>query len=101
MRADGLLDPKTTSHEHAGAAPAAPPLSGLVSLGTRDTPADIPATDGRVRRLRRMKRGVLHAAKIHQTALEQSRSRFRGALITTTYAPGVEWSPNHIKSLVK
>lgn len=75
--------------------------TGLVSLRTSDTSERITLGDGHLRRLRRMRRGIKTHAGIMQEALTGAGFRFRGALITVTYAPGSIWAPRHISDLVK
>lgn len=72
--------------------------AGLVSIGTSDTVA---IEQGHIRRLRRMRRGVLASARLIQEGMQQGGGRYRCAMITLTYRPGVEWSPNHIACYIK
>jgi hypothetical protein len=53
------------------------------------------------KRLRRMKRVVKGGADRIGAAYQAERRRFRAAMLTLTYRPGVEWSPRHITELVK
>jgi len=72
--------------------------SGLVSIGTSDTVA---IEQGHIRRLRRMRRGVLASARLIQAGMQQGGRRYRCAMITLTYRADVDWSPNHIAGYLK
>ena len=56
--------------------------------------------DGKVQRVRRMRRGVAVKARLIEEHLQSRSIRYRAALVTLTYRPGVSWSANHVKSLV-
>lgn len=68
--------------------------SGLVSLATRDTCIPL---DPLRRRLSRMRRGVMSAARFVQEAFQSSRFRYRTAFITLTYRPGAPWDAGDIR----
>lgn len=48
-----------------------------------------------------MRRGVLASARLLQEGLQQGGSRYKAAMVTLTYRPGVEWSPRHVSSYLK
>jgi len=75
-------------------APAGGP-TGFTSIETSST------LDGALRRLQRMKRGVITSARLHQEALTQSSVRFKAAFVTVTYRPGVDWEPRHVSDYVR
>lgn len=52
-------------------------------------------------RLKRMKSGVMTAARLIFEELEKSGERWQPWMITPTYRPGCEWEPTHITSLVR
>jgi hypothetical protein len=83
----------------SGASGAGSP--GLVSIRTSDTVERISLSDGHLRRLKRMKRGIKSFAEILQRSLTDGGFRFRAALITPTYRPGEAWSPGDVTALVK
>lgn len=72
--------------------------TGLVSIGTSDT---VCMEAGHVRRLRRMRKGVLASARLLQEGFQQGGFRYRCAMVTLTYRPGVEWSANHVADYLK
>jgi len=49
----------------------------------------------------RVRRGVLSAASVIERDLQSSGVRYRAALVTCTYRPGVDWSPRHLTSSLK
>ena len=77
---------------------AAAPSSGLVSLGTKDT---LLVLDGVSRRVSRMRRGVVSAAKLAQDEMQEGGHRYRAAFVTVTYRPGEKWDAGDIRKLVK
>lgn len=97
----------------AGCAPRGPSHSGapagygpgLVHSQTSDTPQSRPpeqdlniiVVDKEKSRLKRLKCSVLTAARLHQ----QSRPRWKVAMITPTYAPESQWAARDITQLVK
>jgi hypothetical protein len=86
----------------AARAPGPPPPSGsraagLVSLSTSSTDHVGEWTVSRSDlRMRRVRSGVLRCAEAVQGDLQSNGVRYRTALITTTYRPGVEWEPKHL-----
>lgn len=100
--------------DFGGGHPTATP-GGLVSFSTSDTeeetegePED-PLADNRrltlldnvAGRLKRMKSGVMTAARLIFEELERSGERWQPWMITPTYRQGEEWAPHHITGLVK
>jgi hypothetical protein len=85
---------------------------GIVPPG-REAPGLVPSQtshtillDPTQNRLRRMAKAVKTGARLHEAELLGSvrdgfRPSHRGLMITGTYAPGVDWSPNHISDLMK
>lgn len=73
--------------------------AGLVSFSNKEetTLAD---AEKHQRRLWRMQRGVIASARLLHNDLVEARERFRSALITFTYRPGVDWEPGHIRAAV-
>jgi hypothetical protein len=76
----------------------AAPSPGLVSLGTKDT---LLVLDGGSRRLSRMRRGVISAAKLAQEEMQEGGHRYRAAFVTVTYRPDEQWDAGDIRKLVK
>jgi hypothetical protein len=74
------------------------PSSGLVYLATKDTCI---ALDADRRRLSRMRRGVVSAAKLVQEEMQEGGQRYRVAFITVTYRPGQHWDAGDVRALVK
>lgn len=81
---------------------------GLVPFKTSDTRlADKADDDGlilidhRKSRLRRMKSGVMTAARLIFEELQGSKQRYQPWMITPTYRPGEFWKPTHITDLCK
>lgn len=64
---------------------------GLVYIETRDTN----------RRWRACRRTVLSSAAVISEFLQDKGFRHRVAMVTLTYGPQSEWSPNHIRSFLK
>ena len=79
--------------------------AGLVPFSTSDTAAspdgEIILIDTKAARLRRMKSGVMTAARLISEEIATSGERWRTWMITPTYRPGEEWKPHHITGLVK
>ena len=73
-------------------------LPGLVSLATKDTCISLCAES---RRLSRMRRGVISAARLVQEEMQDGGHRYRVAFVTVTYRPAETWSPGDIRALVK
>lgn len=80
-----------------------PDSPGLVVSGTSDTPPATtpPATQDLPRkRLRRMRRSVLTAARLHVEELQEGGRRYRAAFITVTYGDHAP-EPNDVAKLCK
>lgn len=79
--------------------------AGLVPFSTSDTRADGDSEtvliDTKATRLRRMKSGVMTAARLINGELDGTSERWRPWMITPTYRPGEAWKPTHITDLVK
>lgn len=61
--------------------------------------AELPS-DSRLRRLRRMRTGVLQSARLLEQELRDSGMLYRAALVTLTYRDGAVWSPRDISGLL-
>lgn len=72
--------------------------SGLVYLATKDTYI---ALDAGRRRISRMRRGVISAARLVQEEMQEAGNRYRVAFITVTYRPGEHWDAGDVRMLVK
>lgn len=72
--------------------------SGLVHLSTSGT---LIALDPQATRIARMRAGTLTAARRLQLDHQSGGHRYKVAMITTTYAPDVDWSPRHISRLMR
>lgn len=75
--------------------------AGLVSFSTsvQEPPSFI--LDRNLSRLRRMKSGVMTAARLIHERLAASGTRWRAWMLTMTYASGCEYRPYHITTLVR
>jgi len=93
--ADGHLRPRSERKEGGRAAPAL----GLVSIGNKGEVFLLDRDNSR-KRLKRMIRGVVTTARLIQEELAALPVRYRSAMITLTYRPGVDWCPQHIKELL-
>lgn len=73
--------------------------AGLVSFSNKSDTllADAEKHD---RRMWRMRRGVIASARLINNDLVDRGEKFRAALGTLTYAPGVDWSPRHVSALI-
>lgn len=72
--------------------PSGPVLDSLATSSTE-------SYETRKNKLRRMRRGVISAASIHETELQDGGHRYRAALVTVTYRDVEGWQPNHISEL--
>ncbi len=99
-----LLAQKDVASSEAGDR-AAGAASGLVSFGnkvnTQGDPLFVPDYSNKLKRSRRMVRGVLHTARVLSESLRSSGVKFRSAFITLTYRDGVEWAASHIRDLLR
>lgn len=80
----------------ARAACAADGATGLVNTSTSDTLTVIPAEV----RLCRMRRSVLTGSRLLLEGLQRGGHRYKAAMLTLTYRPGVRWSPRHISAIL-
>ena len=94
----------------AGCVQRTPPdgAGGLVPFSTTDTRefgglpnAPLIQIDRKAGRLKRMKSGVMTAARLISEELEKTGERWQAWMITPTYRPGESWEPTHITRLVK
>lgn len=51
-------------------------------------------------RLRRLKHHVRTASRLIKETMHREGRKWRAVFVTLTYAPGVEWSPNHVRSFL-
>lgn len=88
--------------EHA-AEPKAGASTGLVPYETSDTLTDETrfCIDPVEARYTKMKRSTITSARLHQEAMTFQRARFKTAMLTLTYRPGVDWQPHHVSDLLK
>lgn len=78
--------------------PAAP---GLVYSETSGTPQAEIQINPLKNRLKRLKHGVITAARLHDETYRKGGFRSKAAMVTLTYRPDVEWSPLHVSELVR
>ena len=90
----------SASHEHAQSANGAEG-PGLVCSETRGTSLQTYHLDPQQIRLRRLRRSVITASRLHQDSLSHAKARFRVAMLTLTYADVNGWKPHHIKELLR
>jgi hypothetical protein len=96
---DSVYVPTPARAHPAGAARAACAAAGapgLVNTSTSHTLRIVPAEV----RLRRMRRSVLTGSRLLLEGLQHGGNRFRAALLTLTYRPGVGWSPRHVSAIL-
>jgi len=75
------------------------PSAGLVPLGTSDKGERVVTLSDL--RMKRVRRGLLEAAAYVEGELQSAGTRYRAAMVTTTYAPGRSWSPRHLSAALK
>jgi hypothetical protein len=73
---------------------------GLVPSPTSDRKTDL-SIDRFESRYRRLRKNVITSARLLRDAKQQGGFRHFMAMLTLTYAPGVQWQPNHIPDLQK
>ncbi len=78
-----------------------PQAPGLVSLVTSDTEPDLITLNRDASRLKNMRKSVITSARLFSEQTTSSGFRFKPAMLTLTYAPGVDWKKNHISALLK
>lgn len=71
--------------------------AGLVSSQTSGTPTQPIRIDPKLSRLSRMRRRILTGARLHVAQVP----KFRAAMLTLTYAPGIEWDARHISECLR
>lgn len=74
--------------------------AGLVSFSNKGN-VTLADAEKHHRRMWRMQRGVIAAARLVHNQLVEEGIRFRSALVTLTYRPDVEWQPGHIGALIR
>lgn len=95
---------------------AAGPLYGLVSSSTSDPrltrteaatyvagrvgASAAHLVDRQKSRLRKMKHGVLTAARLNDEQLRRGGFRYHAAMVTLTYAPGHTWNGRHVSAFL-
>ena len=52
-------------------------------------------------RLKRMKKSVLTAARLHDEAMKAKKVRFRAVMITLTYQPNTGWESDHMSVFIR
>lgn len=57
--------------------------------------------DRHLSRVKRLKKGTLTAARLIHQRMVSTRQRFKVAMLTLTYRPGVDWEPLHLTQLRK
>lgn len=72
---------------------------GLVSSHTSGTPSSLVEIDPFLTRLRRLRRSVMTAARMHD--FELLNQRFKTAMLTLTYREVGAWNPKHISELLQ
>lgn len=73
---------------------------GLVSSSTSDRNTD-QTIDRFESRIRRLRKNVITSARLLRDAKQNGGHRHFMAMLTLTYAPGVEWKSNHVPDLQK
>lgn len=73
-----------------------------VGLSTSEQVAQLDKrTDGPRRRINRLQRVVTGAASAIQERWQRKKRRYRVAMVTVTYRPGIDWQPDHISKLMQ
>ena len=80
-------------------APDGADASGLVSSHTSGTQDGLIEIDPILTRLRRLRRSVMTAARMHE--FELRHARFKPAMLTLTYREIGQWNPRHISDLLQ
>ena len=75
--------------------------SGLVGFKEQRETLRIPPEDSHRRRLLKLRRTILGAAKGIESALQSDGFRYRVGFVTLTYAQDDTWAPDDIKELVR
>lgn len=74
---------------------------GFISLSTSGTDNQPIEIDRNQSRLRRMKHGVLTAARLHEEDLQKEKVRYRRAMVTLTYANVDDWQADHVSYFMR
>lgn len=74
---------------------------GFISLSTTGTDDQVHKIDRHKTRLRRMKHGVLTAARLHEDDLQQQKARYRRAMVTLTYRNVDDWLADDISYFMR
>lgn len=93
--------PAREIHGEAVREAAGPGLVSSLTKGTPSTQPDKIILDPQQMRLRRLRRAVITSARLHQAALTSTKTRFRAAMLTLTYADIDGWKPQHIKDFLR
>tara|TARA_B100001179_G_scaffold139031_1_gene100260 strand:+ start:754 stop:1542 length:789 start_codon:yes stop_codon:yes gene_type:complete len=75
--------------------------AGFISLSTTGTPTEIHKIDRLQTRLRRMKYGTLTGARLHEEDLQQTKSRYRRAMVTLTYRNVDDWRADDVSYFMR
>ncbi len=76
----------------------APPLPGLVSLGTSQTKSDEITIDPGKTRHRRLAKGIIEAANLVAEELADGGIRHQSLFMTLTFRPGADFGPRNISA---
>ncbi len=74
---------------------------GFISLSTTGTDNQPIKIDRHLTRLRRMKHGTLTAARLHEEDLQQTKSRYRRAMVTLTYRNVDDWRADDVSYFMR
>lgn len=74
---------------------------GFISLSTTGTNTQIHKIDRHQSRLKRMKHGTLTAARLHEEDLQETKSRYRRAMVTLTYRNVDDWCADDISYFMR
>ncbi len=74
---------------------------GFISLSTTGTDNQPIKIDRLLTRLRRMKYGTLTAARLHEEDLQQTKTRYRRAMVTLTYRNVDDWCADDISYFMR
>jgi hypothetical protein len=99
MKFPCLIDTGTAAARRDARSAAVRDGAGLVSPHTSGTPGSLIEVDPFLTRLRRLRRSVLTAVRLHE--YELLRQRHRPAMLTLTYREVGAWNPRHISELLQ
>lgn len=74
---------------------------GFISLSTNGTPTQVHKIDRLQTRLKRMKHGTLTAARLQEEDLQQTKSRYRRAMVTLTYRNVDDWRADDVSYFMR